>query len=194
RRVAARSIIEGGRLLCLAARLLDETVDVSDLTTKMNDLESRLDQSPRPTPIDEAVSVRSTCLERITRIRMKQQRKAPAKDDADVLLSRLSSALADARVLRDDRGAVVPLERGFDAGATLEHATLDGLSQLVEIARAHPDFPLMLVVHGRPTHATPAADNARRWFDQKGLERVAVFDAGAHLPASVKPSKNPSDT
>ncbi len=193
RRVAARSIIEGGRLLCLAARLLDAKTDVSDLSAKMNELEGRLEQSPRPTPVNEATALRSACLERITRIRMKQQRKAPAKDDADVLLSRLSTAMSDTRAFRDDRGVVVPLDRAFDAKGELAQATLGKLSELAEIAKANPTFPLMLVIHGRPNYTASATENVRQWLDQHGLQKTAVFDAGDQLPATVQLTTSAAD-
>ncbi len=188
RRVAARSIIEGARLLCMAASLLDPDTSLSNLMGKMDSLESRLDESPRPTPVDEAVALRSACLERLTEIRMKQQRQSPARDDADVLLSRLSSAVADARVFRDDRGVVVPIEPAFDSKGTLAKTAQKLLSELLEIARANPGFPLMVVVHGRPEGSAPAAENVRRSLSQAENSTVTVVDAGDRLPASVMPT------
>ena len=189
RRVAARSIIEGARLLCLAARLLEPKTDLSTVTAKMDALEERLEQSPRPTPIDEAAALRSACLEHITQIRSAQLQKTPAQDEGDVLLSRMTTAVGDARVFRDDRGVVVPIERAFDRQGALTPATLSRLEQLADIARANPALPIMVVIHGPPRQTASATVNARRWLSEHGLPEAVVVDAEDQLPASVKPPK-----
>jgi len=186
RRTAARSILQNARLLCLAARLLDSDAPVTPLQQRADALEATLQTSPRPTPIDEAVSLRSACLSLLTDVRREGHRKSPAEDPADVLLSQLSTALDGAAPFRDDRGVVVPLWSAFGKSGALSDGARAQLARLAEIAAANPSFAVMAVVHG-PGNSASATRELQKWLASNGLGKAPVEDAAERLPATVLP-------
>jgi hypothetical protein len=187
RRLAARSIVEGARLLCLAARLLDEAAPVAPLQEQLDALDADLDASPRPTPINEAVRLRSSCLRQLTDVRRGQHQRDPAADPADVLLSRVSTTLPDSRPFRDDRGVVVAVPDPFSTTGGLTAAARRTLGQLIEIARSNAGFPILAVLHHRARDGKPTRTALEQWLVSKPLPRATVHDARDRLPASVHP-------
>lgn len=191
RRVAARSILEAARLLCLSAKLLDERAAADPLLGRAAELELKLEQSPSPTPIDQAVKLRSGCLQLLTDTRRAALQEAPADDAADVLFTKLAAALPDLRPFRDDRGVVVSLPAAFDRAGKLTEDTRERLQALVEVARANPSFPLMAVVHHAQQPAAVAQQAVQDWFTAhgSGVRGLKVHNAGERLPASVRPTR-----
>ncbi len=190
RRVAARSIIESARLLCLAAKVAGGASDdvqsatVSQLETQLGALEQRLESSPAPTPIDEAYRLRSDCLRAVTRLRDQRRAEAPANDPSDVLLTRLSESFPASPPFRDDRGVVVTLTSPFDDGGGLTPGAITSLSHLAEVSAQNTSFEAMLVLHGKPS--TSRTSNLKQWVEkQPGLEAAIVHDAETRLPASA---------
>ena len=185
---AARAIILDARLLCVAARLLDaKTTGLDEAEGDVQKLETSLSSSPKPTPIDEARRMRARCLNLLTGAR----RTAPAAAStgtADVVLTELSSKTALAPH-RDDRGVVVAVPADF-ATRPADKAKA-AVAALADVAKAHPEFPLLLVSHARepgsPADLARARTNADALSKQLSaagvnVERIRLEQAGASQP------------
>ena len=111
RREAARALTAQARLLCSAARLLDpKRATLEPAFQKIADVEKVL-ATNASTPIDDARSVRSTCLAELTATRRPRTQASPADPSSDELLKQLSDA--SLKPSRDDRGVVVEPETTF---------------------------------------------------------------------------------
>jgi hypothetical protein len=143
-----------------------------------------------PTPVNEAVLLRSECLTALTAARRDKRLAAPASDPADRLLSELAEAFADTPPFRDDRGVVISLRAPLNARSELTPAASELLQRLARVSRAHPDFPILLVQHGRsartPDRDAPSAA-LQRWLDDNAPSRASLRHAGDRLPATVAP-------
>jgi outer membrane protein OmpA-like peptidoglycan-associated protein len=186
---AARSLTSQAKLLCLAARLLaPERERIASGLTKVDALEQRLLTKPAPVPIDEASQLRSECLSELTLARRPEAQKNPAFGGADRLLSELSNG--DWLPFRDDRGVVVTL-RGVFAGDKFEPHAEERLAELGRIAKAHPEFPVLVVLHTAradakgvgPKRAARVAD-ALRVAGAARVEAQAVGSTQPVLPPS----------
>ncbi len=192
RRTAARSIVSGARLLCVAAELVEPGRKQSaQLAKALDALEAQLDKAPSPTPIDEAMRLRASCLKELTLARRPRHRQSPAEDKADVFLTEVGKALPGSSPYRDDRGVVIA-ETGLFDGSSLTSAGAARVAQLAQIAKANPELPLMVVVHS--TRATDKFGAARQQalestLKNHGLTKSPVHFVGARLPLSVQPVK-----
>jgi hypothetical protein len=183
RLAAAKALLSQAKLLCLSARLLEPNREsVGPLLGKVDDLNSKL-KTP-PAPIDDAVAARSGCLKELTLTRRPATQKNPAGGVTDALLSELSAA--SLLPFRDDRGVVVTLRTLFNAKDQLSAAATAQLDTLGKIAKAHPEFPLLAVVHlARGTVSTHDAAQAAAVADalrKSGAAHVEADTAGAALP------------
>jgi hypothetical protein len=73
---------------------------------------------------------------------------------------------------RDDRGVVVTLRGLFTPDGTLSPRARQELGRIREVAKAHPDFPLLLVLHA-------ARGPARAGDERRGHELAEALDQGA---------------
>jgi hypothetical protein len=184
RREAARALVAQARLLCTAARLLDaKRPSLEAAFTKLAELEARLPTAAFA-PIDEARVSRAACLRELSSSRRAKIQANPASPAADKLLSELS----DASLLpsRDDRGVVVTLQRPFEKDDQLSDEAAKRLAALALVAKSHPDFPLLVVVHSsaklpeeRENVRSVRAASALR---QQGAPNVTGTSVGAALP------------
>jgi outer membrane protein OmpA-like peptidoglycan-associated protein len=184
---AARSMASQARLLCLSSRMLgDSKKELTDALAKLDALDTTLAKGAAPVPIDEAVRLRSVCLSQLTLVRRDKTRKAPAEGRADALLEELSRS-GELLPFRDDRGVVVVLR-----GTQKELA--ERLTLLARVAKAHPEFPVLVVTHsakGKPTadddkRAQSIADALR----QSGAPKVETHSAGGAQPVAGSPARN----
>lgn len=187
RLAAARSLVTEARLLCVATQLLvPDTPSLVQALEAARSLEAEIAKRPARAPIDAAVKVRSACLSELTRVRRPLTLKAPEAGAPDVLLEELSRAGTEPR--RDERGIAVLLRDPFKM-KTLAPATRDTLSKLGQVAKAHPEFPVLVVVHaprtapsGQPESRGEAVAEALR---AGGASRVKVEIAGDALPVAA---------
>jgi hypothetical protein len=77
------------------------------------------------------------------------------------LLAALSSSAATP--VRDDRGVVVTLRGAFRPDHTLDAKASEGLKALAQVAKTHPEFPILVVLH---TAKGAAAEQDQRRLDQ----------------------------
>jgi hypothetical protein len=189
RRTAALALLETSRLLCASAELLSpENPATKKLTSELDALAEKLASPGTPAAIDQALALRTACLQALTAVRRPTYQNAPAEDSADVLLSQVGPALPESAPYRDDRGVVIPF-RDFFTGSALSAAGTGRLGQLVAIASAHPAFPLLVVLHS--ARANPA-QNAERGaalkaaLQKAGLGGASVHIADARLPVGVE--------
>lgn len=182
---AARSIAVQAKLLCVSAGLLgSKTPELIQARQNLAALDKTLGKPLAKAPIDEAIAARSACLKQLTVARRPATHAHPAAGIADALLAELSHAKLFP--YRDDRGVVVTLRGVFHGGASLGEAAKKQLSKLGQVAKAHPDFPVLVVDH--------SARGRRTALGQKRAEAVAqaLRDSGApHVDAQAAGSAVP---
>jgi len=181
---AGRAFALEARLLCSSARLLDaERASLKERFAKLDDLDKRLASGSLPVPIDEARAERSSCLRELTLTRRPQSQKSAA-GQADTLLSELSGT--GVAPSRDDRGVVVTLRDVFARGDEIPAAAREKLASLGRVAKAHPTFPLLVVVHspkgGSAERDKSRAQAAAKVLSEHGAGRVEALAAGAAQP------------
>jgi flagellar motor protein MotB len=131
----------------VAARLLGETEGVSGALARLDQMEQQLAEGKAGNVLETATEIRSECLRLISRVRSRgaQGEGKAASPPADMLLAELSAA--GAAPSRDDRGVSVVLRGLFSAAGSLTEAGRGELHRLAQVAREHPDFPVLVVGH-----------------------------------------------
>lgn len=185
---AARALASQARLLCVAARLVDPSRDgPTGELAKLAELDRALGSSPKATPIDAAVAARSTCLKHLTDARRPATQAAPAAGVADALLAELSRS-GSFHPFRDDRGVVVTLRGLFDARGALTSDASRTLEALGRVAKAHPGFPILVVLHGKAAGEEGRKKSLTEALAAAGVTRLEVVSAGAAQPV-VDPAR-----
>jgi hypothetical protein len=188
RRKAAAALSTQGRLLCVAARLLGETEAVKEPLARLDALDRELESNKSPRALEAATELRGQCLRVISEARRQHSRvgsaPAVASTPADLVLAELSAA--GQAPARDERGVSVVLRDVFAADGNLNDSARAQLQQLGETAKAHPDFPLLLVGHTAAPGAQPAMDRqlaaVSGAFAALGVEHVETHDVGPRQP------------
>jgi outer membrane protein OmpA-like peptidoglycan-associated protein len=187
---SARSLALDARLLCAGAKMLAPTArGLVEAQTALSDLDKRLQQL-RPAPIDAAMRCRAQCLSVLTTARRTASTMSTL-GRADQLLADLS-AMGGLAPARDDRGVAVTL-RGLFAGGQITTEGKERLEALGRVAKTHPEFPLVVVVHasgsGRVGREDLAADRQRGMAVSQTLvrggaaeEKIFVEPAGISHP------------
>lgn len=183
RLTAVKALLSQAKLLCLSARLLEPAREgLPPLLGKLGELNAKL--SSPPAPIDDAIAVRSGCLKELTLARRPATQKQPASGVTDALLAELSAA--NLLPFRDDRGVVVTLRALFNVKDQLSPEASGTLDALGKVAKAHPEFPVLAVVHGARGNATPhytaQAAAIAEALRKAGAPRVETDAAGAAQP------------
>ncbi len=184
RREAARALVAQARLLCSASRLLDpKRTTLEEPFKKIAEFEGVL-ASKALTPIDDARAVRSTCLAELTATRRPRTQANPADPATDALLKQLSQASLTPS--RDDRGVVVTLGTPFERDDKLTSQAATRLGDLALVAKSHPDFPVMVVVHSAgklpETREATRTERAASALRDKGAPKVETASVGVALP------------
>ena len=197
RRNAARSLAMQGQLLCAAARLLDpNATGVTEHTQSLGALDKTLADRAVAVPIDEAIRLRSACLRSLTLARRPTTREVPAAGLADALLTRLSEA-GGLYPFRDDRGVVVVLRDAVSGAGKVTAQGAEHLALLGRTAKAHPAFPVLVVVHsargGPSRHAKARADAVERALKEAGAPTVEARTAGDSQPVVDRKRKGASE-
>jgi hypothetical protein len=196
RRAAATTLVGQARLLCAAAGLLLAMPGTAtgELTRDLDAAQKALAQvsddleSSQAAPLDAARASRARCLGVLTRVRRAQTPVSAAPGQGDALLSELS-ATKRFHPSRDDRGVGVTL-RGAFAGEGLSPSGETSIADLVGVARAHPSFPVIVVLHlEKDTKSSDARALAQKQVDAvaerfraAGATQVEALVAGAALP------------
>jgi hypothetical protein len=181
RREAARAIVTQGSLLCVAARLIEPNRSaLAGLSGKADDLRKKLDTAA-PSPIDEATALRSDCLRELTLARRPRAQTNPSQGESDALLTELSRA--DFLPFRDDRGVVVTLHAPREAGKLSAKASTK-LADLGRVAKAHPEFPVLVVSHDARAGAKDdgLASQAVEALKASGAVRIEAKSVGNTTP------------
>lgn len=187
RKEAARTIVTQGSLLCVAARLVEPNrTALGALLGKADELRKKLDTAA-PAPIDDATALRSDCLKELTLARRPRTQASPSQGESDALLAELSRA--DFLPFRDDRGVVVTL-RAPREGGKLSSGASGKLVELARVAKAHPEFPVLVVSHDARAGkddglATQAADAIKA----AGVTRIEARSVGSTAPV-VPPERS----
>lgn len=188
RREAARAIVTQGSLLCVAARLIEPGREaLAPLLGKADELRKKAD-SGGPAPIDDATALRSDCLRELTLARRPRAQARPAQGESDALLSELSRA--DFLPFRDDRGVVVTLHAPREGGK-LSAKAREKLEELGRVAKAHPEFPVLLVSHDARAAAKDdgLVEQATQALKGAGASRIEARSAGSTTP--IVPPQRP---
>jgi hypothetical protein len=190
--VAAATFRLQARLLCTAARLLWLERPASTEAAKANEalraLEPRLAVEPSALPIEQAVALRAACLEQLTLSR-RASPSATTVGVADTLLDELS-ATGFGLATRDERGVVVTARSLFE-GDALGKGVAERLAPVGAIARKHPGFPLLVVLH--QSTASGAADHALWQRRGQALSRALGSEsATVELAGTAEPVVDPA--
>jgi hypothetical protein len=183
RRVATKSTLTQARLLCVAAELLGaDKAAIDSSLSAITELDGKLAKNPSPTPLNEAIKLRSRCQDQLTLVRRPARLAAPNSEATDRLFQDLSEG--GYGPVRDDRGIIVT----FPAKSAEAK-----LGDLARIAIAHDQTPLLLVSHrvkGEPSTADEPKTLSKQLSDA-GVKSVRSESAGARLPleSSFLPAK-----
>lgn len=148
RRTAAKHLAAEARLLCLAAEVLNQDqkglkearADTAGVEKDLSVGSVNKDLYPR------SAQARATCLEILTHTRRAKVKSEPDSAASDRLLTALTET-GQVFAFRDDRGIVVNLGRPLGEKGELSETAGNVLKLLGGVAKAHPDFPLLLVAH-----------------------------------------------
>jgi hypothetical protein len=173
RRRAALHLASRARLLCVSAGLLDQKSPALETLESVKALESSSSKSDASSLIDEARRLESQCLSQLTSIRRPATTRAPTAASADTLLSDLSQS-GGFFAFRDDRGVVVVLREVFARDA-LSPAAQQSVERLGAVAKRHPDFPVLIVLHGTSPSVSPGtAEVLAHALTQAGVKHVTT--------------------
>ena len=181
RREAARAIVTQGSLLCVAARLVEPArATLQPLLAKADELRKKLETSA-PAPIDDATALRSDCLRELTLARRPRAQANPSQGESDALLAELGRA--DFLPFRDDRGVVVTLHAPREGGK-LSAKAAEKLADLGRVAKAHPEFPVLVVSHDARAGAKDdgLSGQAVDALKAAGAARIEARSAGSSAP------------
>jgi flagellar motor protein MotB len=185
RREAAHALAAEARLLCTATRLLDPArPELNANLAALDALDKKLREHTVPTPVEEAVRSRSSCLRELTLARRAPTQKAPGSGSADALLADLGR-LGGLFPYRDDRGVVITL-RGLFAQDALTPQAREALGRIREVAARHPTFPILVVVH-TVREWSKSAQEARL----RALSEALGRDAGLRVEAQAMGRSQP---
>lgn len=177
---AARALASQARLLCAAAGLLGPSDGLAAAVAKVDALDASLRAEPKVTPIDAALQARANCLGELTRSR--RAASGNSELDADGLLTELSRTGA-LFPFRDDRGVVVTLRGVFGQGDALAPGARERVELLGRAAKAHPSFPLLIVIHtARGSGSAKQGERLAELLKAAGAPLVKVELAGASQP------------
>lgn len=159
RRLAAVQLSTEARLLCLAAHLLNK--EANGLKTAQQAAEQiHQDLSQGSIKNDlypRSAAARAKCLEVLTAVRRPAIKKSPESANSDRLFTELTKT-EKLFSYRDDRGIVVSLTSPLDSAGKLTEGARESLTILGGTAKAHADFPLMLVAHTAQNNQQARAD------------------------------------
>jgi hypothetical protein len=157
----------------------------------LDQLDAEIQKKPTRAPLDAAVRLRSDCLTELTLVRRAASR-SPGADTADGLLDELGRAALEPR--RDDRGVSVTLRDAFQ-GTILTPGARERLVALGQVGKAHPNFPVLVVVHAGRGSASPRdaarADAVQKALIEAGAPHVQTKAGGDALPIAP-PSRSDS--
>jgi outer membrane protein OmpA-like peptidoglycan-associated protein len=173
-RRASTALATQARLLCVGARMLGEVQRAPALIARLDELDRQLAAVPASKGVDDAAALRAECSRLISEVRRENSApaaRAPGERSgvsqkpnvagkpvavaplpADALLDELSSS--GAAPSRDDRGVSVSLRDVLGAQGQLNETARTQLRNLGQVAKAHPDFPVLIVGHS----ASPEGD------------------------------------
>jgi outer membrane protein OmpA-like peptidoglycan-associated protein len=111
---------------------------------------------------------------------------------ADVLLDELSAA--GVAPSRDDRGVAVSLRDLFAADGSLTETARATLLRFGQVARAHPDFPILLVGHSASARGAPDIERqlatVSAALSEAGAAKIAAWSVGDREP--LLPPRSPA--
>jgi hypothetical protein len=183
RRTAAQALLSQARLLCMATRLLDtKQKGLDEQFKKLDELDRSV--SDTPVPFTDVTVARSGCLDHLTKARQPAFAGAPAQGVSDALLEELTKT-GKFFAFRDDRGVVVVLRDLFDNKNALTEAGTELLSSLGRIAKAHPQFPVLVVAH--TARAADTSDAARVQLAAEQLKKAGAPQVSTHAASDSQP-------
>lgn len=187
RRLAARQLHSEAKLLCIATQLLDpKAKGLTDSQETLAKLAGELSVGSVKTDLyPRAASARAKCLEHLTQARRPAIKKAPESADSDRLLTALTET-AKVFAFRDDRGIVVNLGNPLDAEGALTEAATQILEILGGTAKAHPNFPLLIVAHTAKSGQKERSDKMIQMATE-GLKQAGAPAISAEAVENTQP-------
>lgn len=191
--VAVRANVTTADALCTGAGLLaPQAKGLADAKSLLADVSSKVESGKGDAPIDASMRARALCLSALTHAR--DVVVAGGGPSGDALLAELSG-MGGLSPVRDERGVVAtlpqlpPADATFDGGAKPTKKGKDALDALGRVAKTHPTFAVVVVVHSAGAAMTKR-DQERGAAVKQALVaagadggKLAVQLAGAKLPA-----------
>lgn len=181
RRLAAKQLSAEAGILCLATRLLDpKTKGLTATQPKVTRLDTELSHgSIKEDLYPRAAELRAECLKHLTHARRPVIKAAPESASSDRLLTALTKT-GKLFAYRDDRGVVVNLASPLKKDGTLTESAAEQLKILAGTAKAHRNFPLVLITHtaksGSEKRATQLSDAVTAALKSAGVTQFTARD------------------
>ena len=196
--VAVRVNLATADALCTGAELLaSKAKGLADAKKVLAEVTTAATSGKGDAPIDASTRARALCLRALTSAR--DVAVAGGGPSGDALLAELSQ-MGGYEPMRDERGVVATLSQlpaagaPFDSGSKLTKVGNDKLEALGRVAKAHPTFAVLVVVHS--AGATTAARDKERGQAAKQALAAAGADAAkiaVQTPGAQLPAYDPSD-
>lgn len=181
RRLAAKQLSAEAGMLCLSTQLLNpKTKGLAETQPKVKRLDTELSHgSVKDDLYPRAAELRAECLKLLTHARRPVIKAAPESASSDRLLSALTKT-GKLFAYRDDRGVVVNLASPLSKDGTLTESAAEQLKILAGTAKAHQDFPLVLITHtaksGSEKRAAQLADAFKSALNDAGVSQFTHRD------------------
>jgi len=199
--IATKVNLATAEALCEGANLLAPTAKGGAEARKvLSELAALVAKGDKTAPIDASTRARSLCLKALTSAR--DATVSGGGPSGDALFAEISG-MGGYEPLRDERGVVATLSQVPAATAPFETGTSkltksgkDRIEALGRVAKTHPAFAVLVVVHGAPgTPNNPARDKERASQVKQTLAAAgAPLDKiGTQLAGSQLPAFDPSD-
>jgi hypothetical protein len=126
----------------------------------------------------------------LTQARRPAHAASPTTGADDALLAELGST-GQFAPFRDDRGVVITLRGLFGTGDKLVGASDERIGMLGRIAKAHAEFPVLVVVHSAAGTATDR-DRTRAGAVADALRKAGAARVEARAVGGAQPVLDPS--
>jgi outer membrane protein OmpA-like peptidoglycan-associated protein len=191
--MAVRVNLATADALCTGAELLaPQAKGLADAKKILGEVQAKAAGGKGEAPIDSSMRARALCLRALTNAR--DVAVAGGGPSGDALLAELSG-MGGYTPFRDERGVVATLSMSPAADAPFEGNTAkltkkgkDALDALGRVAKAHPTFALVVVVHASGTpnakrdEERGAAVKSELAASGADATKIAVQLAGTQLP------------
>ncbi len=163
-------VTAGALVMSVSAAPRRQPSSLAPLVLELDALDAKLTKNALPAPIDDATRLRSRCLSELGQVRRPRTAATPA-GGGDALLAALSATWARPPATTGAWSSLCATRSAPTTDWTSKGG--DQLRVLAEVAKAHPEFPILVVLH---TAKGAGGDREKKRLD---LAITALRTAGA---------------